>query len=481
MSAGQTRPLSLTLRNTGDVPFTLDPSTTLRFGPPVSVARALASASTLNAGQSVPLTFTGGPLGSSGSPGNALGTLDVFGLEDGVARAQSLASDTLHAMQPAALAFVARSTAPSQTRPGQTIDVTLDVRNAGGSPFTLDPASSRITVTDGTDTMTGLATGAPVTLPPSGTATLSFPSLSVPAAMASQPYRVDLSLQGTEWGLAGTRAVSSPESEFVVLDPLAAIQARGVDTAPPVQVAAGGAPVRVWGVELTPLAATGSSTADSLRSVAITVLTDGSASPAPAGPVASISLRNAAGTLLAQATPAAAAPNPVTLTLNPAIALGNAPESLFVEVAFRAGATAQRVAFRLARATDVVAVDVFTGGIVSIVGGGGLPFTALTSADITFFDRPHGYPNPFRAGSEAILLSYVLGQDAAVKVSIYTLFGDLVREISLDAGGRGGLSGLNEVSWDGRNGKGEVVRPGAYVAKIDGPGVSERIKVGVTR
>jgi hypothetical protein len=129
----------------------------------------------------------------------------------------------------------------------------------------------------------------------------------------------------------------------------------------------------------------------------------------------------------------------------------------------------------------VVAVDVTTSSAVPILGGGGLPFVALTSREITFFDRPHGYPNPFHAGAEAILLSYVLGQDAAVKVSIYTLFGDLVREIAVDAGARGGIVGLNEIPWDGRNGKGELVRPGVYVARIDGPGVSEKIKVGVLR
>jgi hypothetical protein len=171
----------------------------------------------------------------------------------------------------------------------------------------------------------------------------------------------------------------------------------------------------------------------------------------------------------------------VTLSLPTPFALGNAPESLFVEAAFRAGTAARRVAFRIAQPGDVVAIDVFTGGVVPLVGGGGLPFLALTSADITFFDRPHGYPNPFRAGSEAILLSYVLGQDAPVKVSIYTLFGDLVREMSLPAGARGGAGGLNEVPWDGRNGKGQIVRPGVYVAKIDGPGVSGQIKVGVLR
>ena len=68
-----------------------------------------------------------------------------------------------------------------------------------------------------------------------------------------------------------------------------------------------------------------------------------------------------------------------------------------------------------------------------------------------------------------------------MRVKIYTLLGDLVREIALAAGSTGGTRGLNEVPWDGRNGKGELVRPGLYVARIEGPGASEQIKVGVLR
>jgi hypothetical protein len=299
--------------------------------------------------------------------------------------------------------------------------------------------------------------------------------------MASQPYRVDLALQGTERGLAGSAAAGSPDSELIVLEALAAIQARGIDTAAPTQVSQGGAPVRVWGVELTALAATGSATGDSLQSIAITVLSDGSAGASPGVSIASIALRDRVGTLLAQVAPAPGAPNPIVLTVTPPLGMGSAPESVFVDASFRAGTATQRVAFSIAQSTDIFVVDVFTGGRVPAVGGGGLPFIPLTSRVITFFDRAHGYPNPFHAGSEAILLSYVLGQDASVKVSIYTLLGDLVREMSLAPGSRGGIGGLNEVPWDGRNGKGELVRPGVYVARIDGPGLGESIKVGVLR
>ena len=78
-------------------------------------------------------------------------------------------------------------------------------------------------------------------------------------------------------------------------------------------------------------------------------------------------------------------------------------------------------------------------------------------------------------------LSYLLPDDAAVRITIYTLLGGVVREMALSAGAPGGARGLNEVAWDGRNGQGELVRPGVYVARIEGAGASERVKVGVLR
>ena len=481
VSAGQTRPLSLTLRNDGDVPFALGPATVLKLGTPVSVTRTLGASPTVNAGQSLNVAFAGGPLGSPASPGDAPATLDVFGVEDGVARAQSLPAGTLHAMPPALLQVVARSTAPSQVRPGQTVDLTLVLRNTGGSPFVVDPAQTRFTLSDGSEVMTGLASGPAFLLAPSTQAALAFAGVLVPAAMASQPYRVGLAVGGTEWALAASAAATSPDSELTVLGQLAGIQVRGVDAAVPVQLARGGPPRRVWGLELTPLVQTGVSTKDSLTSVAITIVADGSTSAPPASSVSSISLRDPAGALLAQGAPPPGAPNPFTLNLTQPLILTNGAESLFIDVAFRPGSSAVRLSLQVAQANDLVALDALTGTLVPIVGGGGLPFTALASREMTFFARAHGYPNPFHAGSEAVLLSYVLVQDASVKVSIYTLLGDLVRELSLPSGGAGGASGLNEVRWDGRNGKGEMVRPGVYVARIEGPGVSEQIKVGVLR
>lgn len=480
VSAGQVRPVSVSLRNSGDVPFVLDASTALRLGAPLSVLRTLGTSVAVNAGQTIALSFSGGPLGSAGSSGTSAATLEASGTEDGIPRAQSLVAGVLDAEPPSALQFVAGSAAPHETRPGDSIDLSLEIQNVGGSPFVLDPAASRFAVSDGVDVMTAGSSGAPFTLAPGARATLVFAGVAVPAAMASQAYPIELDVRGSEWGAPESVSVSSPGGELVILEAPVAIQVRALDAAAPVQVAPGGPPIRAWGLELTPLLQTGSSTRDSVRSVAITVLADGSSAAAPGSAVAAIALRDAAGVLRAQAVSPGPS-NPVTLDLNPPLILTSAPESLFVEVSIVAGAQVSRVALELSQASDVLALDAATGSRVPVVGGGGLPFAALASPEITLFEKPHGYPNPFHAGREAVLLSYVLRQDATVKVSIYTLLGDLVREIPSAAGARGGSTGLNEVPWDGRNGRGDLVRPGVYVARIEGSGVSEQVKVGVLR
>jgi len=210
------------------------------------------------------------------------------------------------------------------------------------------------------------------------------------------------------------------------------------------------------------------------------VLVDGAATTAPGATVATLALRDPAGALLAQS--AAGAGNPISLPLPTPVTLSSGPESLYVELSLQSAAAAQSVALRLAAGSDLVVLDDLTSLPVPVTGGGGLAFTPLTSSVLTIFARPHGYPNPFHAGDgEAVRLSYRLAQDAAVKVSIYTLLGDLVREISISAGSAGGAVGLNEVPWDGRNGDGALVVPGVYVARIEGGGLDEQVKVGVLR
>jgi flagellar hook assembly protein FlgD len=71
-------------------------------------------------------------------------------------------------------------------------------------------------------------------------------------------------------------------------------------------------------------------------------------------------------------------------------------------------------------------------------------------------------------------------------MKFYTLTGDLVRTETFPLGGPGGMAGLNEYLWDGRNGDGEVVASGGYILVVSAQGQGEtlhvmRRKIGVVR
>ena len=478
VSAGQTRPLRVVLSNGGDVAFILDPATALRLGAPLATDLSLGVSPSLGPGASLNLDFAGLPLGSAIAPGTAAATLEARGFEDGRFRAETLPAGALVARPPSALSFVAGSTLPDTIRAGQSYDLTAIVSNTGGSTFTIDPASSRLVVSDGVEQAMAIGVGGPVALGPGGQTTLSFPSVAFPAALASQPYPISLILHGTEWALADSASIVSPPAEILVIEPAAGVQVRALDAGAPVQAAAGDV-VRTWALEVTPVLPPGGVTSAHLTAVRLTVLTGGSASGAASSALTSIALRSLGGTLLAQT--AAGAGNTVTLALSPPLALTAQSESLYVDVSISNGTTVREVALRLAASADLVAIDDLANTTLPVVAGGGLAFAPITSPTLTLFAKAHGYPNPFHAGREAVLLSYLLPQDAPVRVSIYTLLGDLVREISVSAGAAGGARGLNELPWDGRNGKGDLVRPGLYIARIEGSGASEQIKVGVLR
>lgn len=480
VSAGQSRPLQATISNTGDVPYIFDASTRLVLGAPIPTSLAPATTGLIPARGSLSISFTAEPLGSPlAGPGAAPAQLDLHGTEDGRSRDEALDLGTLAVERPASIAYVAGSTLPDTVRAGQALTLTSSITNVGGSPFVVDPAGTRLRITDGVESAVAFASGAPFSLAPNATASLSFPSVSFPSALASQGYPVQLTVQGTEWGLAESLAVDSPAGEIRVVEPVAAVQVRALGAGAPIQVAADGSTVPLWILELQPLLPPGGSASAHFGSVALTIVADGGPASNPAALVSLMTLRDDQGALVAQAVPGSS--GPVVLTLPSPVLLTGAAVAFHVEVALRPDAPATSVALRLAAETDLVVTDDLTQSGVPIRGAGGLPFQALTSAPLTLFVKAHGYPNPFRAGREDVRLSYRLLADASVRVAIYTLLGDLVREFSLASGTQGGARGLNEVPWDGKNGKGETVRPGVYVAQIEGGGVNEWIKVGVLR
>jgi hypothetical protein len=107
--------------------------------------------------------------------------------------------------------------------------------------------------------------------------------------------------------------------------------------------------------------------------------------------------------------------------------------------------------------------------------------TLFVSAPTTPDQGLLNYPNPFRAGRDLTYLEYNLPGDSGVRLTLYDMMGQKVREQSYSQGEAGGQTGLNRVSWDGRNDDGVAVGNGGYVAvlesAIDGNTLKRKIAV----
>jgi len=71
-------------------------------------------------------------------------------------------------------------------------------------------------------------------------------------------------------------------------------------------------------------------------------------------------------------------------------------------------------------------------------------------------------PNPNPGGGNGIWLPYVLSRDADVRIRIFDVSGEKVRDLEPFAG----LLGSNEQFWDERNGSGAMVGSGIFIAHI---------------
>jgi hypothetical protein len=109
--------------------------------------------------------------------------------------------------------------------------------------------------------------------------------------------------------------------------------------------------------------------------------------------------------------------------------------------------------------------------------------TPLVILSSNFQEYAHNYPNPFRAGdpSQPTNITYFLNQPGNVEIKVYALTGDLVFKKSYAAGGQHATAGPQEVQWDGRNEKGEVVRNGVYVCVITAGSNSAKFRIAVAK
>jgi flagellar hook assembly protein FlgD len=98
------------------------------------------------------------------------------------------------------------------------------------------------------------------------------------------------------------------------------------------------------------------------------------------------------------------------------------------------------------------------------------------------------YPNPFNPNRERTSIRYRLGRDAnEVKIRIYDITGALVTELDGSTQGESVniWSKYNDIYWDGRNGRGDMVLNGIYpfevVARVGDRSVSGRGKIAVLK
>ncbi|MFA6169414.1 MAG: FlgD immunoglobulin-like domain containing protein [Candidatus Margulisiibacteriota bacterium] len=98
------------------------------------------------------------------------------------------------------------------------------------------------------------------------------------------------------------------------------------------------------------------------------------------------------------------------------------------------------------------------------------------------------YPNPFNPNREQTKIRYRLSADAdEVRIRIYDITGSLVTELDGTTNGEGMSvwQKYNDVSWDGRNGRGDLVVNGIYpfeiMARIGDKTVSGRGKIAVLK
>lgn len=98
------------------------------------------------------------------------------------------------------------------------------------------------------------------------------------------------------------------------------------------------------------------------------------------------------------------------------------------------------------------------------------------------------YPNPFNPNRETTKMRYRLGKEADdVKIRICDITGALVRELDGTTNGEGESiwNKYNDVMWDGRNGRGDLVLNGIYpfevIATLNGQSVSGRGKIAVLK
>ncbi len=88
----------------------------------------------------------------------------------------------------------------------------------------------------------------------------------------------------------------------------------------------------------------------------------------------------------------------------------------------------------------------------------------------------YNYPNPFNNSSGRTTIKFYCASAQEVKVAIYSLIGELVKDWTIT-----GAVGINSLEWNGANGDGKKVESGGYICVVDKGGAKSKFKIGVIR
>ncbi|MGQ0721389.1 MAG: DNRLRE domain-containing protein [Candidatus Eiseniibacteriota bacterium] len=178
-----------------------------------------------------------------------------------------------------------------------------------------------------------------------------------------------------------------------------------------------------------------------------------------------------------------------TLHLSPSLALPpGVTRDLELRAAYRAGTAVTSLRLGL-EAQDVGPAQPSSSLLaIAVLARDGQSFPFWTEAGnfsgATLEESWSNFPNPFAAGRDHTTFAFFLVQPAKVTLKLWTARGDAVRTL---VEGRALPAGLHQnLAWDGRNGRGDTVLNGIYLAELsvdydDGASARAVRKVAVVR
>jgi len=164
-------------------------------------------------------------------------------------------------------------------------------------------------------------------------------------------------------------------------------------------------------------------------------------------------------------------PDDDTVVITGDLGLTIAPgETEMLEVRFEVAAGLLEGSLIVGFDLDGIGVQQPEGDLVTVrvlsAPGESFPFWTRTGnvSPASLSESYSNFPNPFAAGREITTFVFALSGPSSVELRLFTPRGELVR-VLLDSDDRG-LGLHQDVTWDGRNGRGDVVRNGVYIAEI---------------